>query len=297
MKKLILLAITIIICINLFEQQLYSNAIFIATTTSVYNSGLMEYLLPIFESKYNIKVYVIPVGTGRAMEIAKRGSVDLILVHSKDLELDFLNSSYGVHRIGIMYNDFVIVGPMEDPANIVGLNNATEAFRRIAIEGLKGNLTFISRADKSGTHLLELSIWKKLGIDPTNNKWYLEVGADMGTVLRMANDKKAYTITDRATWLSYKLSNLKILVENDPDLINPYSCILVNPEKFPNRNYKGAILLIKWLSSDEGQSLIESFKKNDQSLFIPFARNLDIAHKLGYFNQEEEIIWYENFGG
>lgn len=297
MKKFILIAIIIIFCINLFEQQLHSNAIFMATTTSVYNSGLLEYLLPIFESKYNIKVYVIPVGTGRAIEIAKRGSVDLILVHSKDLELDFLNSSYGIHRIGIMYNDFVIVGPIEDPANIAGLNNAIEAFRRIAIEGFKEDVIFISRADKSGTHLLELSIWKKLGINPANNKWYLETGADMGTVLRMANNKKAYTITDRATWLSYELNNLKILVENDSDLMNPYSCILVNPEKFSNRNYKGAILLIKWLSSEEGQSLIESFKKNNQSLFIPFARNLEIAHKLGYFNQEEEIAWYENFGG
>ncbi|MDH5806669.1 MAG: substrate-binding domain-containing protein [Candidatus Methanomethylicaceae archaeon] len=300
MKRLILLIITIIICItfiNLFEQKLYSNAIFIATTTSVYNSGLLEYLLPIFESKYNIKVYVIPVGTGRAIEIAKRGSVDLIIVHSKDLEIDFLNSSYGVHRIGIMYNDFIIVGPIEDPANITNLNNVTEAFRRIMIEGSKGNAIFISRADKSGTHVLEMSIWKKLGINPTGNNWYLETGADMGTVLRMANDKKAYTITDRATWLSYELNNLKILVENDIDLINPYSCILVNPEKFPNRNYKGAILLVKWLSSEEGQNLIESYKKNNQSLFIPFARNLEIAHKLGYYNQEEEITWYENFGG
>lgn len=298
MKKIILFVIIIfVICTALFERQLYSNSIFMATTTSVYNSGLLEHLLPIFESKYGVKVYVIPVGSGRAVEMAKRGSVDLILIHSRDLEMEFLSSSYGVHRIGIMYNDFVIVGPFEDPAKIAGLNNATEAFRRIAIKGFEGDVLFVSRADRSGTHQLELSIWKKLGIDPRNNKWYLETGADMGTVLRMANDKKAYTLTDRATWLSYELNNLKILVENDSDLMNPYSCILVNPEKFPNRNHRGAILLIKWLSSEEGQSLIAAFKKNNQSLFIPFARNLEIAHKLGYFNQENEIAWYENFGG
>lgn len=292
MKKLLIFTlIAIIIIVNLFERS--SNAIFIATTTSVYNSGILDYLLSNFESKYGIKVYVIPVGSGRAIEIAKRGAVDLILVHSKKLELDFLNSSYGIHRIGIMYNDFIIVGPINDPANISGLNNAIEAFRRIAQEGLKGNAIFISRADRSGTHILELEFWKKLGISPSNSEWYFETGADMGTVLRMADNKHAYTLTDRATWLSFEFKNLKILVEGDENLINPYSCILVNPEIYPNRNFKGAITLVKWLISEEGQSLIASFKKSNQSLFIPFARDIELARKLGYFNQEEEIIWYE----
>ncbi|MCX8169924.1 MAG: substrate-binding domain-containing protein [Candidatus Methanomethyliaceae archaeon] len=293
MKKLLIFTLIalIIISINLFEKS--SNSIFIATTTSVYNSGIFDYLLSNFESKYGIKVYVIPVGTGRAIEMAKRGAVDLILVHSKELEFDFLNSSYGVHRIGIMYNDFIIVGPINDPANISDLNNATEAFRRIALEGSKGGAIFISRADRSGTHILELKLWKKLGINPSNSTWYFETGADMGTVLRMADNKHAYTLTDRATWLSFEFKNLRVLVERDKDLINPYSCILVNPEVYPNRNFKGAVMLVKWLISDEGQSLIASFKKFNQSLFIPFARDLDLARKLGYPNQEEEIIWYE----
>ncbi|MEM2961367.1 MAG: substrate-binding domain-containing protein, partial [Candidatus Bathyarchaeia archaeon] len=170
----------------------------LVTTTSTYDSGMLDYLMPIFESKYNAEVHVISVGTGQAIETARRGDADLVLVHSRQLELEFVNSTYGVHRVGVMYNDFIIIGPTDDPAGVDLLGNATEAFRKIAEEGAKGNATFISRADRSGTHTLELSIWSRLRLTPSKKtqKWYLEAGAGMGTVLRMANEKKGYTLTD-----------------------------------------------------------------------------------------------------
>ena len=290
----------VIVGVLAYEQYLrgfQKSIIVLATTTSTYDSGLLDYLMPIFERKYNAEVYIISVGTGQAIETAKRGDADLVLVHSRQLELEFVNSTYGIHRVGVMYNDFMIIGPTSDPAGINGLANATEAFRRIAEAGAKGNAIFISRADKSGTNMLELSIWKKLGITPSNKTqtWYLEAGAGMGTVLRMANEKGAYTLTDRATWLSFKnqLTNLKVLVEGDVILLNPYAIILVNPEKYPQRNYKGALKLAKWMISEEGQNLIANFKKEGETLFIPIARDFNKAHELGFPEQEKEIAWYD----
>jgi len=282
-----------------YEQYAFSqkSTIVLATTTSTYDSGLLDYLMPIFQKKYNIEVHIISVGTGQAIENAKRGDADLVLVHSKQLELEFVNSTYGIHRVGVMYNDFMIIGPTSDPAGINGLANATEAFRRIAEAGAEGNAIFISRADKSGTNMLELSIWSRLGMLPSNKTqtWYLEAGAGMGTVLRMANEKRAYTLTDRATWLSFKkqLTNFKVLVEGDVILLNPYAVILVNPEKYPQRNYKGALMLAKWIISEEGQNLIANFKKEGETLFKPIARNFNKAHELGFPDQEGEIVWYD----
>jgi len=176
----------------------------LATTTSTYDSGLLDYVIPFFEQKFNVKVHSISVGSGQAMEIAKRGDADVVLVHSKALEESFVKDGYGVHRVGIMYNDFVIIGPENDPADIKGSTNATEAFMKIAKAGVEGKDFFISRADNSGTHLLELKIWSQLGIQPSGrtNAWYLEAGASMATVLRMSYEKQAYTLTDRGTWLS-----------------------------------------------------------------------------------------------
>lgn len=282
-----------------YEQYLNSqrSAIVLATTTSTYDSGLLDYLMPKFESRYDVEVHVISVGTGQAIEIAKRGDADLVLVHSKKLELEFIDSTYGVHRIGVMYNDFIVIGPASDPAGISGTENATEAFKRIANKGAEGKATFISRADKSGTNLLELSIWSKLGMTPSNTTqaWYLEVGAGMGTVLRMANEKGAYTLTDRATWLSFKsqLSHMALLVQGDQILLNPYAVILVNPEKYPQRNYKGAVALAKFMISEEGQSLIASFTREGEILFTPVARNIELAKKLDFPNQEQELAWYD----
>jgi len=282
-----------------YEQHMRSqkSIIVLATTTSTYDSGLLDYLMSIFQEKYNAEVHVIFVGTGQAIEAAKRGNADLVLVHSRQLEIEFVNSTYGIHRVGVMYNDFVIIGPLNDPVGIGGLKNVTEAFRRIAEEGDKGNAKFISRADKSGTHILELSIWNMLGLAPFNKAqtWYIEAGAGMGAVLRMANEKKAYTLTDRATWLSFKshLANLRVHVEGDAVLLNPYAIILVNPEKYPQRNYKGALMLAKWMISEEGQNLIANFKKEGEALFKPIARNIELAHMLGFPEQEKELEWYD----
>jgi tungstate transport system substrate-binding protein len=299
--KILTGAITLVIIIGMlaYEQYLCSqkSIIVLTTTTSTYDSGLLDYLMPKFESKYGVEVHIISVGTGQAIEMAKRGDADLVLVHSRQIELEFVNSTYGIHRVGVMYNDFVIIGPANDPAGVSGLTNATEAFRRIACKGTEGNATFISRADRSGTNMLEISIWNRLGMTLSNKTrtWYLEAGAGMGTVLRMANEKKAYTLTDRATWLSFKnqLTNLKVHVQGDVVLLNPYAMILVNPGKYPQRNHKGALILAKWIISEEGQNLIASFTKEGENLFKPIARDFIKAHELGFPDQEKEIAWYD----
>lgn len=269
----------------------------LATTTSTYDSGLLDYLTPIFETKHTVKVDVVSVGTGQAIEIARRGDADMVLVHAKELEESFVRDGYGVHRVGVMYNDFVIIGPMSDPAGINGMMNATEAFMKVAESGAEGKAVFISRADKSGTNLLELKIWARTGIHPSNSTyvWYWEAGASMGTVLRMANEKQAYTLTDRGTWLSFKrqLINLTVLAENDEILLNPYGAIPVNPEKHPQRNFRMAVAFVKFLISEEGQKLIADFKKKGETLFMPLARNFKLAHALGFLNQEQEVAWYD----
>jgi len=297
----IIVALTVFVAATLAYEWYASSqkpVIVLATTTSTYDSGLLDYLLPKFESKYSVSVHIISVGTGQAIETAKGGNADLVLVHSKKLELEFVNSTYGVHRVGVMYNDFMIIGPINDPARISGLTNATESFKRIAEKGGEGNAVFVSRADKSGTNTLELSIWEKLGMAPVNttNAWYLEASASMGTVLRMANEKGAYTLTDRATWLSFKsqLTNLRVLVQADKILLNPYAAILVNQEKYPQRNHKNAILFVKFMISEEGQKLISDFKKEGEVLFTPIARNFEKAESLGFPDQELEVAWYDS---
>ncbi|MBS7625827.1 substrate-binding domain-containing protein [Candidatus Bathyarchaeota archaeon] len=271
--------------------------IVLATTTSVYDSGMLDYLIPKFENKHHAEVHVISVGTGQAIEIGRRGDADIVLVHSKNLELSFVNSTYGIHRIGVFYNDFIIVGPASDPAGIKNLTNSTEAFRRICERGFRGDATFVSRADKSGTNMFELKIWSMLGITPSNKTyaWYIEAGTGMGSVLRISNEKGSYTLTDRSTWLSFKrqLKDMDILVQDDKILTNPYAIILVNPEKYPNRNYKGALALAKFMISNEGQELIANYKKNGEMLFKPLARKIELARELGFPDQSNELAWYD----
>lgn len=276
------------------EQQ----TLILATTTSTFDSGLLDYLLPFFEKEYNVKVKVLAKGSGEAMEIAKRGDADVVLMHARQLEEAFVNEGYGVHRVGVMYNDFIIIGSRNDPAGINGLSNASYAFQKIFEAGINGKAVFISRADKSGTYIKELSIWDKINVKPSNKtfKWYIEAGAGMGAVLRMTNEKQGYTLTDRGTWLSFKtqLNNLAVLVEGDPILMNPYSVIPVNHEKYPQRNYKMAVAFAKFLVSEKGQKLIESFKKDGETLFFPMARDFNKAYMLGFPNQELEIAWYDS---
>lgn len=261
----------------------------LATTTSAYDSGLLDVLIPKFESKYDVEVRVIAAGSGQALEIAKRGDADIVLAHLKDLELEFIERGYGIIRIGLMYNDFLIVGPLSDPAGVSGLKNATEAFQRIA----KGGFKFISRADGSGTHKLELTLWRNIGILPSSDagSWYIETNHGMGSVLRMADEMEAYTLVDRATWLSYRknLQRLRALVEDDPLLMNPYSLILVNPEINPHVNFVGAIMLARFLVSREGQKIIEDYRVDGESLFKPLAQNITLSRELGFPNQAWEL--------
>lgn len=264
----------------------------LATTTSVYDSGLLDAIIPVFEGRYGIRVMVIPAGSGQALEIARRGDADIVLTHSKELELKFVEEGFGLHRIGLMYNDFLILGPVDDPAGIRGLKSAAEAFLKIAMSCSK----FISRADMSGTHLLELGIWRSINVAPDSGvgSWYVEANRGMGSILRMANEMGAYTIADRATWLSFrdKLTRLTVLVEGDPILLNPYSLILVNPRRNPSVNYRGALTLAKFLVSEEGQRLIESFRRGEEQLFKPLAHEIELAAEMGYQGQADELNWY-----
>jgi tungstate transport system substrate-binding protein len=243
-----------------------------ASTTSTQNSGLFDYLLPIFENKTGIKVDVVAVGTGAAIEIGKRGDADVVLVHAKNQELKAVEEGFFVNRHDVMYNDFVIIGPPDDPAKIKGLKSALEAFKKIA----GGNSAFVSRGDKSGTHTKELAIWKQAGIDPKGQKGYMEVGQGMEKTQRIANEKRAYTLTDRGTWLATKDKDkleMGVVLEGDPVLFNQYGVMAVNPDKHKNVKYREAMVFINWLISPEGQEAIGSFKdKHGNKLFVPNAK-------------------------
>jgi tungstate transport system substrate-binding protein len=249
-----------------------ANRIRCASTTSTQNSGLFDYLLPKFEKKTGIHVDVVAVGTGAALEIGKRGDADVLLVHAKPLELKAVEEGYFVNRHDVMYNDFVIVGPPQDPAKIKGLKSAGEAFKKIAAS----HSLFVSRGDKSGTNIKELAVWKKDGIDPKGQKWYLEAGQGMAKTLRMASEKRAYTLTDRGTWLAIKDKDrleLALLVEGDPILFNQYGVMAVNPAKHKGVKYKEAMEFVNWLISPEGQQAIASYKdQHGNKLFVPDAK-------------------------
>lgn len=242
-----------------------------ASTTSTQNSGLFEYILPLFEKDTGIKVDVIAVGTGAALELGRRGDVDVVFVHAKDDELKMVRQGWFVNRHDVMYNDFVIVGSPEDPAGIRSLHTAVDAFKRIAESKTK----FISRGDNSGTHKKEKKIWKKAGINPKGQKWYLEVGQGMAKTLRIAANLRAYTLTDRGTYLSLvdrEALGLRILLEGDPILFNQYGVMAVNPEKYPHVKYKEAMTFINWLISEKGQKAIASFRDaRGNQLFHPDA--------------------------
>lgn len=239
-----------------------------ASTTSTQNSGFFDYVLPLFEKRTGIKVDVVSVGTGAAIEIGKRGDADVVFVHAKEMELKAVEEGYFVNRYDIMYNDFVIVGPPDDPAKINGIATASDAFKKIA----RGSFPFVSRGDDSGTHQKELKLWGRAGINPTG-QWYMSVGQGMERTLRIANEKRAYTLTDRGTWLAIKDKDkleMVILFEGDPILFNQYGIMAVNPEKHKHVKYKEAMEFINWLVSKEGQQAIASFTdKNRNRLFVP----------------------------
>lgn len=244
-----------------------ADVIRLSTTTSTENSGLLGWLLPVFEAKTGTKVHVISVGTGKALELAKNGDVDVTLVHARPLEDKFVADGFGIDRRDVMYNDFVVAGPVADPARVNGGKDVLAAFRKIASSGVK----FISRGDNSGTDLMERSYWKAAGVQPAGGN-YISAGLGMGEVLNMAAELQAYTLTDRATYGAYKAkTGLAIVVEGDKSMFNPYGIIAVNPARYKDINYQGARLLIDWITSAEGQQRIASFKPAGQQLFFPSA--------------------------
>jgi tungstate transport system substrate-binding protein len=245
--------------------------IIVQSTTSTQDSGLLDYILPLFTKKTGIEVRVVAVGTGQALKNAENGDGDVVLVHSKPDEEKFVAGGFGVKRYDVTYNDFVIVGPAADPAKIGGLKDAVEAFKKIA----ETKAPFASRADDSGTHKAELRLWKDAGIDAkaASGTWYLETGSGMGATLNTAIGKQAYALTDRGTWLSFgNKEDFKVLVEGDGRLFNQYGVILVNPAKHPNVKAKEGQAFIDWLIGPEGQAAIASYKINGQQLFFPNAR-------------------------
>ncbi len=239
----------------------------LATTTSTYESGLLDQVLPSFEREHDCKVHVISVGTGKAMRLARNGDVDIILVHAREVEDAFVAEGHGVNRRDVMYNDFVILGPEGDPAKIQGMRDTGEALGKIA----SGEHTFVSRGDDSGTHKKERRLWAQTLIEPSG-AWYLEAGQGMSATLRMADEKNAYVLVDRATYLVYRDKlRLRIVVEGGADLSNPYGIIAVSPYKYDHVKYRLAMALIAWLTSPECQAKIGEYALAGQPFFKPNA--------------------------
>ena len=242
----------------------------VASTTSTEQSGLFGHLLPRFEQKTGIKVHVVAVGTGQALDLARRGDADVVFVHARSAEEKFLAEGHGVKRYPVMYNDFVLLGPKSDPAKIAGGKDILEAFKKLDA----ARAPFVSRGDKSGTHLAELDLWEAAGIDIDKVKgpWYRDTGQGMGPALNTASSMNAYILTDRGTWLSFKnRGDLAILVEGDQRLFNQYGVMVVNPDKHPSVKKELGQMFVDWVISPEGQKAISDYKVNRAQLFFPNA--------------------------
>ncbi|MFX0151683.1 MAG: substrate-binding domain-containing protein [Candidatus Hodarchaeota archaeon] len=279
-----------------------SSTITLATTTSTDNSGLLDYLHPEMTKDTGVKVDIVPVGTGAAIEHGKSGLADVIIVHARALEDQFVAEGYGVHRVDLMYNDFIIVGPSEDPANIKGLTNSTEIF--IRLYNARQSIGFVSRGDNSGTHVKELELWTLVNINiqsdsiawAENNPWYLETGSGMGSTLSTASIAQAYTLTDRGTWLFNEESlDLDLLAQGSDLWHNPYGAILVNPDKFEfiKINFEMAKKYVQWLISTKGQSMINNYTiKGNQAFFADFINHVEelSAEELDFWNLDNSSI-------
>jgi tungstate transport system substrate-binding protein len=244
----------------------------VASTTSTENSGLFKYILPMFEKESGIQVRVVALGTGQALDLARRGDADVLFVHNKSAEEKFVAEGFGVKRDDVMYNDFVLVGPKSDPAKVGGGKDILGALQTVA----RAKAPFASRGDKSGTHAAELRYWKAAGVDPKTGKgtWYRETGSGMGATLNTAAGMNAYVLTDRGTWLSFKnRGDLTVLVEGDPRLFNQYGIMLVNPAKHPHVKKDLGQAFIDWVLSPAGQKAIASYKIGGEQLFFPNAKS------------------------
>jgi len=246
-------------------------SIVVASTTSTQDSGLFDYLLPIFKQKTGIAVKIIALGTGQALEAGRRGDADVVFVHAKPMEVGFIAEGYGVKRHPVMYNDFVLIGPKSDPAGIRGTKYAADALQMIK----EKQSLFISRGDRSGTHLKELMLWNKdagINIEKEGGKWYKSIGRGMSAALNTAAAWGAYVLSDRSSWIAFRSrGELEILVQGDKHLFNQYSVILVNPAKYPNVKKGLGQEFIDWLVSPDGQQTIANYKINGEQLFFPNA--------------------------
>jgi tungstate transport system substrate-binding protein len=265
-----LLVSLLVAATGLDETWAQERFITLSSTTSTQDSGLFDYILPIFRSASGISVHVIAVGTGQALAIGERGDADALLVHDRIGEEKFVADGFGIDRRDVMYNDFVIVGPNTDPAGIRGLKDARQALKQIANAGA----LFASRGDDSGTNRLELRLWKSVGIQPDpHGAWYRNLGQGMGPTLNIAAAMNAYTLTDRATWANFhNRQHLGILTEGDPALFNPYSSILVNPAKWPQVKFSDARIWHEWLTSKPGLDAIASYRIDGEQVFFPSVR-------------------------
>lgn len=271
MKKV--LSLLLILYLAACSNQSPNSHVLLVSTTSTQDSGLLDVLLPAFEEETGYSVQLISTGSGQALKIAEEGNADVILLHSPSAEKDFMAQGLGIDRRLVMHNDFVIVGPADDPARIDG-KNPVDALGMI----YKSQANFVSRADDSGTHVKELALWKMAGLDPTGQHWYIETGQGQGATLSIANEKDGYALTDRATFLAYQANiNLKILVQNDRNLLNIYHVITVNPEKWPQVNLEGARAFADFVTSPQGQDIIREFGVDQygQPLFFPDADKTD----------------------
>jgi tungstate transport system substrate-binding protein len=255
---------------TLVPSALAQRFITVASTTSTEQSGLFEHILPPFENKTGIEVRVVALGTGQALDLARRGDADVVFVHARSAEEKFLSEGHGVKRYPVMYNDFVLIGPKADSAGIAGGHDTLDALRKI----MNAGATFVSRGDRSGTHIAELDLWKMAGVDIGAQKgaWYRETGQGMGPALNTASSMGAYLLADRATWLAFKnRGELAILVEGDKRLMNQYGVMLVNPEKHPTVKRADGQAFIDWIVSPEGQSAIAAYRIAGEQLFFPNA--------------------------
>lgn len=251
-----------------------SPKLILATTTSTQDSGLLDVLIPLFESETGYVVQTVAVGSGEALKMGEQGNADVLLVHAPSSEVAFMDAGNGKDRFLVMHNDFIIVGSADDPAGIKGMTSAVDAFKKIHESGAQ----FITRGDDSGTHKKELALWKSAALDPSGQPWYLETGQGMGASLTIANEKGAYILTDRATYLASKDNlQLEIFVEGDNSLLNVYHVITVNLDKWPKVNYEGALAFSKFLVADVTQKFIGEFglEKFGQPLFYPDAGKSD----------------------
>jgi tungstate transport system substrate-binding protein len=269
-RRSLLIGFIASIALSATSIQAQEKFITVASTTSTEQSGLFPHLLPRFEQKTGIKVRVVALGTGQALDLARRGDADVVFVHARSAEDKFLAEGEGVKRFPVMYNDFVLVGPKSDPAKVGGGKDILAALTKVQTAAAP----FVSRGDKSGTHIAELDLWKAAGIDIDKAKgpWYRDTGQGMGPALNTASSMNAYILTDRGTWLSFKnRGDLVILVEGDKRLFNQYGVMLVNPEKHPTVKKELGQMFVDWVISPEGQKAIAEYKINGEQLFYPNA--------------------------